>query len=162
VATANPFNTAVSYPPLGDRWANAARLAIGPGVADGEVRGVQYVENVTGGRFAPGDVVQASARFQLTGGTYVTSGLSSYLPHPLLRVWPRKTDGSFGTAYYGISAASAEGTQVPAGLPADTDLHLLTPKLTLPANTDRLYIAVGWQHLAAGTVNVSDLMAWKA
>lgn len=161
VATTASFNTVVTYPALADRWAYGARLVVGPGNTDIEARAVQYIEAIAGGRYAAGDVVRVSARIKLTGATWVSSGQSSYPPVPFLRFMPRKADSSFGIAAYGMSTSSSESPAPPSGMPTDLDLVLLTPPSTLPATVANLYIAAGWQGLAAGTVDVFDVMVWK-
>ena len=50
---------------------------------------------------------------------------------------------------------------MPVGIPANGELVAMTYKVTLGANTDRLYCMVGWTGAASGTVKVSDVPFYK-
>lgn len=162
VGTTNPLNTVITFPALSDRWGAGARLVVGPGVADNEARAVQYIEDITGGRYAVGDIVQAAARFKVSNAVWITAGLTSYQPLPFLRIWPRKADNSFGTQAQGLSCPSSESAVATAGMPTDFEVIALTSRLTIPATTTRLYLAAGIAGMASGQVDISDFTCWKA
>ena len=146
-----------TYTALPDRWATEANLAIA-GVADSAERGIQYIEPVANGRYAAGDIVQASARFRWSGATPVS--LASNFYQPFVRIMARLADGSFNGAVQSMAVASSN-TVPNVGIPADGEIVAITARLTLPANVANLYMAVGWQGMASGTVKVSDVAFWK-
>jgi hypothetical protein len=73
---------------------------------------------------------------------------------------PRKVDNSFGETAFNLATASSD-TVVPVGFPASGELVAVTTKVTLPANTDRVYAAVMWTGAASGVIEVSDVSFYK-
>ncbi len=147
---------AATYSADDDTWAGKVALTIAGG-ADALERGILYVENISGARFAVGDVIQASARFRWSGLTPVGIAV---LCSPFLRVLPRRVDNSFGAGALAFSTASIE-QQIPAGVPPSGELVAVTHRFTIPATTDRLYVTVGWVGAASASVEVSDLAVHK-
>lgn len=148
-----------AYQTAEDRWASKAVLTL-TGITDITERGIQYVEPLSAGRYAAGDIIQASARFKWSGATAVTAAAGTF--RPWLRLYARNVDNSFEPyAAQAFLTASAEQVQPVGNDIAAGELVAITHRKTLPATVNNLYVGVGWQGMAAGTVEVSDLSVWK-
>lgn len=142
------------------RWANKATLTIS-GTTSGTERGIQYVEPISNGRYAVGDVVQASARFKFSG---LTPYAGKALCAPYLRIAPRLADSSFPGASAAQSFTTSSGDQInaaPVGVPSSGELVAVTWRTTIPANTTNLYCTFGWIGAASVVVEVSDICVRK-
>lgn len=147
-----------AYATADDRWSSKATLTI-TGVTDTAERGIQYIEPVGNGRYAAGDIVQVSARLKWSGASAVTNATGTF--RPFLRLWPRLADSTFGAQALSFISASGEQVQPVGNQIASGEVVVITSRLTLPATVSNLYVAVGWQGMAAGTIEVSDLAVWK-
>jgi lysophospholipase L1-like esterase len=146
----------VAYSAADNTWGNKVTFTLS-GINSASDRGTQYLENISGGRFAPGDVVQAVARFKWANIVPVSVAACC---GPYLRIRPRKVDNSFGIHAINLGTPSNE-FQVPVGIPASGEVVAVTNKITVQANIDRLYAMVGWTGAASGTVEVSDVSFYK-
>lgn len=147
----------ISYAADPDTWATKAVIDI-TGVTDEAERGIRYLENISSGRFAPGDVIQATARFNWTGLVPITT---SRFCHPFLRVMLRKVDGTYARQdILGFFIPSAMYA-IPVGVPAAGDMVVATFRFTMPTGVDRLYVDLGWQGAASMHLEVSDLAVSK-
>ena len=151
-------DVSVAYATADDRWSSKATLTI-TGVENSTERGIQYVEPVAAGRYAAGDIVQATVRLRWSNATPVTSATGLF--QPFLRIWPRKADGSWGVAILGMIVASSSARQPVGNQIASGDIVAATFRMALPANVANLYIGVGWQGMSSGTIEVSDLAVYK-
>lgn len=147
---------AATYSPATDSWTSRAVMVLA-GITDNAAHGIEYLENISGGRFAVGNVLQAVARFRWSGLTPV--GVAAPF-QPFLRIRARKVDNSFGIEALNMLTASGE-LAIPAGVPSDGEAVAITVRTTIPASTDRLYVMVGWRGAASGTVEVRDLSVYK-
>lgn len=147
----------VAYEADPDRWAQRAILTI-TGVADSAERGITYTEPVGNGRYAAGDIVQASARISWENLVPTSVATGSFLPW--LRIYPRLADNSFTTPALALTTASATSA-LPVGVPSSGEVVVLTSRLTLPATVANLYLGFGVQGIASGTIRVSDVAVWK-
>lgn len=151
-------NVGATYQSADETWANKAVLTLSA-VPDKAERGIQYTEPVANARYAAGDIVQAQARFKWSNGVAVTDVAGTF--KPFLRVWARLADNSFTTySAQAFLTASADSVQ-PVGYATSGDLVAITNRYTLPATVANLYVAVGWQGMASGVVEVSDLAVYK-
>ena len=119
--------------------------------------GAEYVENISGGRFAAGDVVQLSARIRWTGVT--TLGVVC-LPRPMLRLALRNVDSSYATQTDWLTVAGTE-QRIPVGFPASGDAVIATSRFTVGADVDRMHVRAGFSGISDGTVTVTELSARK-
>jgi lysophospholipase L1-like esterase len=145
-----------AYAAADNTWANKVTLTLS-GITTVISPGVQYVENISGGRFASGDVVQGVARFKWSNLVPLSIAAGC---RPSVRIMPRKVDNSFGETAFNLATASSD-VVVPVGFPSSGECVAITTKVTLPANTDRVYAAVMWTGAASGTVEVSDVSFYK-
>ena len=141
-----------------DGWGGKVTLVIEDVTVRGE-RGIQYLEPITNGRFEVGDVVQGSARFKWSDITPLPGVITA--PAPYIRIYPRKEDNSFGPEIKSFTTPSGELIVGAPGFPADGECVAMTYRATIPADTDRLYLGIGWQGAQSGTVEVSDLTFWR-
>jgi hypothetical protein len=98
--------------------------------------GMTTLENISGGQFDVGEVVQVSAQFRWFSLVPV-SGASPC--RPFLRINPRKTDNSFGNPALALYAASGDNV-TPNSIPASGALVACRTRSRSPRATDRLYV----------------------
>lgn len=120
--------------------------------------GVTYTENISSGRFKPGDYVQASMRVRW----WNASPLAIASPfRPLLRVQQRHVDHTFGketNAYFAAGGDDRLWTKAPDR----GELVVITQRLLIEPTTDRLYIRVAWVGASAISIEFSGLQVFKA
>jgi len=143
---------------MSNRFSNKAVLTYS-GVTSTNGYGISYEENISGGRFSAGDVIQASARFTWSGGVAITSATGLFFP--FMRIQQRKIDNSFGAQTTCMFIASSEAVQPIGSQIEEGDVVMLTYRITLEENVNRLYLALGWNGMADGVVEISDFSVWK-
>lgn len=142
-----------------DNFGGKATVTIA-GATTSAQENIQYAENISGGRFAAGDVVQASVRMKWS--SLVPVGVASSLL-PILWVWMRSVDNSWAKQISTMFTSSSEHV-VPTGIPASGDIVLRSPRITVPSPTspvDRIYIYMGLQGAASGVVEFTELAVLK-
>ena len=149
--------TTITYPADDETFGNTAKIVVA-GATDNAEHGVRYVEPISNGRYAVGDVIQASARIRWSGLSPYTA--AAYFSHPHLRMRIRLADNSYAVDTYGMFVPSTSYGTV-ARFPSSGDVVVKTPKFTVPANAANLYIDAGWMGLTDGTIIVSELSVAK-
>lgn len=127
-------------------------------VSTGEF-GVSYEESTSGGRWVPGDTVQASAEVQWDVSTRVAG--DNYF-RPYMSIAPRLSDNSFPTV--GAKAFHLPGAEATVSadlVPSTGSVVLLTNRFVVPADTNRLYYQLRVRGLATGTIKWRKFSAWK-
>jgi hypothetical protein len=149
------FTAAYAVDPATFRTKATLTYTAGTGAED---TGIQYVEPIANGRYAAGDIVQASVRLKWSNVVAGTSSTVGFIP--FLRVWPRKVDNSFGNAALAFQTSSSNRVAV-TGIPSSGELVAATHRLTLPANVNNLYVAAGFTGIVSGTLEISESSVWK-
>lgn len=147
----------ITYEAIPDTWSTKAVIELA-GVADGAERGIRYLENISSARFAPGDVIQVTARF--VWSNLVPLAINGFC-NPFLRAMLRKVDGTYARQDILGFFVPSPVWAVPVGVPSSGDMVVATFRFTMPSGVDRLYIDLGWQGAASGRVEVSDLAVAK-
>lgn len=151
--------TTATYATEDDGWGQKALLAVA-GMATADLTGIEFVENISGGRFAPGNIVTAQARIKWS--SLVPLSASSRCA-PAIRLRARNSTaagGAFAKDYTWGNVASSFNA-VPAGAPTSGDMVLQLPKFTIGPDVDRMYLAVGFWGAASVNVEVTDVAATK-
>lgn len=137
-------------------WAKKPLLTFA-GVTDGDSRGIQYVENASGGKFAPGEVITLQARIKWS--SLVPLSVAA-LCTPFVRIQQRLNAAS-GSGFPREDAwggyASGEA-RVPVGMPTSGEVVAQLPRITVLPNVDKLYVTLGFRGAASVNVEVSDVV----
>lgn len=141
-----------------ETWTGKATLTFS-GITDTTEHGITCIEPISDGRYAPGDVVQLSVRMKWKDVVPVSASPAMFVP--FLRIWPRLADNSFHSRSAMAMQTASVNTAALAGIPASGEVVLVTTRLTIPANTANLYIALGWLGIASGTLEVTELSVYK-
>lgn len=124
--------------------------------------GIQCQENISGGRWATGDVIQASARIRWAD--IAPLGVPSNFG-PLVQITLRATDNTIREIFWGFTPSSQ--WVAPVNVPKSGDTVVTTPRVTIPATlasgaaVDRVEVRVGFRGIASGVVTVSDIAPVK-
>lgn len=147
-----------TYQAADGTWGNKAMLAFS-GFTDATGRGIEFFEHVDNGRWAVGDIIQAGGRIKWS--SLVPVGVAS-LCQPFVRIRFRKTDDSFNTFEVYWSYQPSGQWLAPTGVPAAGEMTVRTPRVQIPAGTNRVYVAYGFQGAASASVEVDRVVVRKA
>jgi lysophospholipase L1-like esterase len=149
---APPVNTTATYP-------NDGRLILKiTGETVNTDDGVTYTENISSGRFAAGDYIQAVVRVRWWNASPLTTAAPF---RPLLRIQQRHVDSVFGNSAETYFAASGDN-RIWTKAPERGEIVMITQRLLVEATTDRLYIRVAWIGAANASIEFSGLQVYKA
>lgn len=153
------YGATVAYAAAADYFGNKATLTVAANTVNDE-RAINFLENISGARFAAGSIVQASVRVKWSG--LVGLGIAAKCT-PVLVVRQRRTDGTFGpeAAVLGVSSSQLV---VPNAIPTTGDVVFTTTKLTIEASAspiDRLYVYLGWVGASDVVAEFSELSVLK-
>lgn len=141
-------NLTVTYPGVG-----RAALVIS-GLTARAGHGIDYIESISAGKFAVGDVVRLSVR--ISWNSLVPLDVAAPC-HPFVRVQQRRIDNSFGAQTEAFYAASGD-YRIGARYPESGSMTLRTYAVTITENTDRLYIRLGWDACKSVNIEYSELL----
>lgn len=149
-----------AYSTADDAFVNKAVLTF-TGVSSTGNLGIQYEENISGGRFAAGNQIRVSARIRWSG-TAPLSVASQW--GPMVLVQRVQTDNTIygGDQTWGFVPSSE--WQIPSGVPSSGVAIVTTSILTIPSSAspiNRLRIRVGFRGIASGTIEITDVAACK-
>lgn len=149
-----------AYSAAEDSFVNKAVLTFS-GVSSTGNLGIQYEENISGGRFAPGDRIRISARITWSGTTSL--GAASQWG-PMVLVQRVQTDNAVygGDQTWGFVPSSQWA--IPTGVPSAGVAVVTTAILTIPSSAspiNRLRVRFGFRGIASGTIEITDVAACK-
>ena len=143
-------------------YVNRAKLTF-TGVTSTGNLGVQYEENISGGRFAPGDKVRCSARIRWENVTPLAVA-ARFAPVAMMQYV--QTDnvvaGPIQDKIWGFLASNEFA--IPKGVPTSGDVVISTPIFTIPNTTspiNRIRVRFGFAGISDGVVKVSDVSVVK-
>jgi lysophospholipase L1-like esterase len=152
-STLTAANSTLAFQTDDDTWGQKAVVTVTAGV-ETAIYGVRYVENVSGARFAPGDIVRISARIRWSALIPGASINANTLPWVNLQA--RNIDSSFASQDYGFTTISVQRV-VQAGVLVSGDMRVKTPRRTVGPLVDRLYCDFGFSGITGGTITVSEV-----
>lgn len=158
--TAQGTGVSAAYTLAEDTFVNKAVLTYSGVTSTGNL-GVQYEENISGGRFAPGNQIQVTARIKWTN-TAVLSSVTNW--GPVLLVQRVQTDNTVNGGDHVWGFVPSAQLLAPVGVPASGTAVVTTSILTIPSSSspiNRLRIRVGFRGIESGTVEVTDIVARK-
>lgn len=119
---------------------------------------VVYIENISSGRFAAGDVIRLRADIEWDVTDW-QAGDKAFRPFVWIR--PRNVDNSYDTDWFAFFSASS-GNEALDYAPKTGRGVWSTPAYTVGANVDRLYMYVGFEGgISNGVVKVHKFSAYK-
>lgn len=149
-----------AYEPDDMSFVNRAKLTF-TGVTSTGNLGIQYEENISGGRFAIGDKVRCSARIRWENVTPLTVAARF---GPLAMLSMAQTDNTVAVVDKLWGFVASNQLAVPKGVPTSGDVVISTPVFTVPSTTspvNRIRPRFGFSGISDGVVKISDVSVVK-
>lgn len=149
----------VTYEADTDTFGNVAVATIAANTSLTTSRGLQALEDISGGRFAVGDIVQGTVRVSWSGLVPLATGATPNIP--ILRV--RQLTAASGTIRETVGAyfATSESSINPTGFPTSGEMTLKTWRMTIDPTCTQLLISLGWLGAASVVCRFSRLTVLK-
>jgi len=139
--------TGVVYEAASEGYGNKAKVTVSANASYTAIRGISTTELIATGKFAPGDIVQASIKVKWSNLVPLAAGTNTdNSPRFMLR---HLTDSTITYTAESLYSATSEWINNTSPMPTSGEMILTTWRSTIGPTINRLDVILGWRGAAS-------------